>query len=69
MNKNVMIGGGVIALGVFLAFRAKKKGKEVPFIGRFIPAGEPMSNAGGYYPSRKLALANGNPRVSRRLWK
>ena len=44
MNKNIMIGGGVIALGIFLTFRAKKQGKEVPFIGRFIPAGETMSN-------------------------
>ena len=51
MNKNVMIGGGVIALGLFLAFRAKKKGKEVPFIGRFIPAGE-MSNASGNFDKK-----------------
>lgn len=38
MNKNVMIGGGVIALGLFLAYRAKKQGKVVPFIGKVIPA-------------------------------
>lgn len=37
MNKNVMIGGGVVALGLFLAIRAKKKGKTVPFIGKFLP--------------------------------
>ncbi len=37
MNKSIMIGGGIIALGLFLAVKAKKKGKEVPFIGRFIP--------------------------------
>jgi hypothetical protein len=38
MNKNLMIGGGVIALGLFLAFRAKKQGKTVPFIGKLIPS-------------------------------
>jgi hypothetical protein len=37
MNKNILVGGGVIAVGLFLAYRAKKKGKVVPFIGRFIP--------------------------------
>jgi hypothetical protein len=37
MNKSTMIGGGIIALGLFLAVRAKKKGKIVPFIGKFIP--------------------------------
>ena len=36
MNKNVMIGGGVVALGLFLAYRAKKNGKVVPFIGKFL---------------------------------
>lgn len=38
MNKNTLIGVGVIGLGIFLAFRAKKQGKVVPIIGRFIPA-------------------------------
>ena len=38
MNKNIMIGGGVIALGIFLAYRAKKNGKTVPFIGKFLPS-------------------------------
>tara|TARA_R110002020_G_scaffold287979_1_gene503510 strand:- start:385 stop:522 length:138 start_codon:yes stop_codon:yes gene_type:complete len=36
-DKNLMIGLGVVGLGLFLAYRAKKKGKVVPFIGRFIP--------------------------------
>ena len=37
MNKSIMIGGGIVALGLFLAVRAKKQGKAVPFIGKFIP--------------------------------
>lgn len=58
MNKSIMIGGGIIALGLFLAVKAKKKGKEVPFIGRFIPANPTpapeteMSNAIGGTLSR-----------------
>lgn len=36
-DKNVLIGVGVIGLGVFLAYRAKKNGKTVPFIGSFVP--------------------------------
>tara|TARA_R110000803_G_scaffold136813_1_gene203744 strand:- start:7752 stop:7877 length:126 start_codon:yes stop_codon:yes gene_type:complete len=39
MNKNIIVGGGLIVAGIFLAYRAKKKGKVVPFIGRFIPTG------------------------------
>lgn len=38
MNKNLVIGGGAIALGLFLAYRAKQKGKQVPLIGKFIPS-------------------------------
>jgi len=33
-----MIAGGLIAVGLFLAFRAKKQGKIVPIIGKVIPA-------------------------------
>lgn len=43
MNKNIMIGGGIIALGGFLAYRAKQKGKHVPFIGKFIPSPKPKA--------------------------
>lgn len=57
MNKNVLIGGGVAALGLFLAYRAKKKGKIVPIIGRFIPTGG-TSNFGGKEKNR-----------TNRLWK
>ena len=32
-----MIGGGVIALGLFLAYNSQQKGKTVPFIGGFLP--------------------------------
>lgn len=38
MNKNTLIGVGVIGLGVFLAVRAKRQGKIVPVIGKIIPA-------------------------------
>lgn len=38
MNKNIIVGGGIIALGLLLAVRAKRKGKVVPFIGRFLPS-------------------------------
>jgi len=36
MNKNILIGVGLIGLGIYLASRAKKQGKVVPFIGRFV---------------------------------
>ena len=29
MNKNIIVGGGLIVAGIFLAYRAKKKGKVV----------------------------------------
>lgn len=38
MNKNILVGVGLVGLGLFLAKRAKDKGKDVPFIGRFIPS-------------------------------
>tara|TARA_R110000787_G_scaffold11722_12_gene38510 strand:+ start:742 stop:873 length:132 start_codon:yes stop_codon:yes gene_type:complete len=38
MNKNLMIGGGIAALGLYLAYKAKQQGKIVPFIGKFIPS-------------------------------
>jgi len=38
MNKNILLGAGLLVLGVVLAKRAKDKGKDVPFIGRFIPS-------------------------------
>lgn len=37
MNKDIMIGSGVILLGLFLAYRAKKNGKVVPVVGMVIP--------------------------------
>ena len=38
MNKNLLIGIGVIGVGLFLSYRAKQKGQDVPFIGKFIPS-------------------------------
>jgi hypothetical protein len=36
MNKNIIIGIGLVGAALFLANRAKKQGKIVPFIGRFV---------------------------------
>lgn len=36
MNKNIIIGVGLVGLGLYLASKAKKQGKVVPFIGRFV---------------------------------
>jgi hypothetical protein len=38
MNKNVMLGAGLVLGGIILAMRAKKQGKVVPFIGGMIPS-------------------------------
>jgi hypothetical protein len=38
MNKNLLIGIGVIGVGLFLSYRAKQKGQDVPFIGKLIPS-------------------------------
>lgn len=40
MNKNTLIGVGVIGLGVLLAVRAKRQGKVVPIIGKYVPTGK-----------------------------
>ena len=38
INKNLLIGIGVIGVGLFLSYRAKQKGQDVPFIGKFLPS-------------------------------
>ena len=37
MNKNIIVGVGLIAAGLFLAKRAADKGKIVPFLGKIFP--------------------------------
>ena len=51
MNKNLMIGGGVIAVGLFLAYRAKQKGNKVPFIGGFLPSKKVVASAPAPMPA------------------
>jgi hypothetical protein len=41
INKNLIIGGGVVLVGLFLAYRAKQNGKSVPIIGNLIPTKAP----------------------------
>ena len=41
MNKNLLIGIGVIGVGLFLSYRAKQKGQDVPFIGKLFPSPKP----------------------------
>ena len=43
MNKNLLIGIGVIGVGLFLSYRAKQKGQDVPIIGKLIPSPKPQS--------------------------
>jgi hypothetical protein len=45
INKNLLIGIGVIGVGLFLSYRAKQKGQDVPFIGRLIPSPKPNTEA------------------------
>jgi hypothetical protein len=37
MNKNILIGVGLIGVGLFLAKRAADKGKEVPVLSMLFP--------------------------------
>lgn len=43
MNKNLLIGIGVIGVGLFLSYRAKQKGQDVPIIGKLIPSPKPTA--------------------------
>ncbi len=45
INKNLLIGVGVIGVGLFLSYQAKQKGQDVPFIGRLIPSPKPNMEA------------------------
>jgi len=37
ISKNVLLGGGIIAIGLFLGYKAKRVGKQVIAIGGIIP--------------------------------
>ena len=43
MNRNVLIGLGLVAAGIYLTQRAKSQGKIVPVIGKFIPSKAPKA--------------------------